>query len=142
MNILVSACLLGQNCRYDGSGCYQAGIEKLKAKHHLIPVCPEIYGGLPTPREPAEIIGGRVMTKSGADVTAAYEKGARETLALARLLDCRVAVLKAKSPSCGRDQIYDGSFSGRLVSGSGVLARLLADEGLTLLTEADIEALI
>ena len=82
------------------------------------------------------------MTKSGADVTAAYEKGARETLALARLLDCRVAVLKAKSPSCGRDQIYDGSFSGRLVSGSGVLARLLADEGLTLLTEADIEALI
>lgn len=142
MNILVSACLLGQSCRYDGSDCYQAGIERLKAKHHLIPVCPEIYGGLPTPREPAEIIGGRVITKCGANVTAAFEKGARETLALARLLDCRVAVLKAKSPSCGRGQIYDGSFSGRLIDGSGILARLLMDEGLTVLTETEIKALL
>ncbi len=142
MNILVSACLLGQNCRYDGSNCYQPGVERLKAMHGLIPVCPEIYGGLPTPREPAELRNGRVMTKSGADVTAAYEKGAQETLALARFLGCRTAVLKTKSPSCGRDQIYDGSFSGRLVGGSGILARLLADEGITVLTEREIEALM
>lgn len=142
MNILVSACLLGLNCRYDGSGCYQAEIAKLSARHHLIPVCPEIYGGLPTPREPAECIGGNVITKSGRDVTAAYEKGAGETLLLARRLDCRVAVLKSKSPSCGKGQIYDGSFSGRLIDGDGVLAQLLADAGITVLTEAEIEMLL
>lgn len=142
MNILVSACLLGLNCRYDGSDCYQAELEKLRAKHHLVPICPEIYGGLPTPREPAERIGGSVITKSGRDVTAAYEKGAGETLLLARRLDCRVAVLKSKSPSCGKGQIYDGSFSGRLVDGAGVLAQLLADAGITVLTEAEIEMLL
>lgn len=142
MNILVSACLLGLNCRYDGTGCYQAEIEKLEARHHLIPICPEIYGGLPTPREPAEIVGHSVITKSGRDVTAAYKKGAKETLLLARRLDCRVAVLKSKSPSCGRGQIYDGSFSGRLVDGDGVLVQLLADVGITVLTEAGIEALL
>lgn len=142
MNILVSACLLGLNCRYDGSGCYQAALEKLKGGHNLIPVCPELYGGLPTPREPAELIGNKVMTKSGIDVTAEYKKGAQETLALARLLGCRTAVLKAKSPSCGKGQIYDGSFCGRLTDGSGVLARLLINEGLTVLTENEIEKLI
>lgn len=142
MNILVSACLLGLNCRYDGLGCYQAEIEKLKAKHHLLPVCPEIYGGLPTPREPAEIIGGSVITKGGRDVTAAYEKGAKEMLLLAQRLDCRVAVLKSKSPSCGKGQIYDGSFSGRLVDGDGILAQLLTDEGITVLTEGEMQALL
>ena len=142
MNILVSACLMGLNCRYDGSGCYQPKIEKLKMKYHLIPVCPEIYGGLAIPREPAEIVGDKVVTKSGCDVTAEYEKGAQETLALARMMDCHVAVLKAKSPSCGKGKIYDGSFCGRLISGNGILASLLIHEGLTVLTEDDIETLI
>lgn len=141
MNILVSACLLGLNCRYDGSGCYQADLEKLKNRYHLIPVCPEIYGGLPTPREPAEIVGNQVVTKSGYDVTAQYEKGAKETLALARMLDCRIAVLKAKSPSCGKGKIYDGSFCGRLIDGNGVLSCLLINKGLTVLTEDEIEKL-
>lgn len=142
MNILVSACLLGTNCRYDGAGCCRAGLKKLEGRHHLIPVCPEVYGGLPTPREPAEIVGDKVMTKSGRDVTAQYEKGAQEMLALARMLGCRAAVLKSKSPSCGKGQIYDGGFSGTLISGDGIFARLLADEGLTVLTEDEIEKLI
>ncbi|MDF3005198.1 MAG: hypothetical protein K0S22_1670 [Oscillospiraceae bacterium] len=142
MNILVSACLMGLNCRYDGSGYYQPKLEKLKNKYHLIPICPEIYGGLTTPREPAEIQGNKVMTKSGCDVTAQYEKGAQETLALARMMDCRIAVLKAKSPSCGKGKIYDGSFCGKLINGNGVVARLLINQGLTVLTEEDIETLI
>lgn len=136
MNILVSACLMGLNCRYDGSGCYQPKIEKLKKKYHLIPVCPEIYGGLATPREPAEIVGDKVVTKTGC------EKGAQETLALARMMDCHIAVLKAKSPSCGKSKIYDGSFCGKLVDGSGILASLLINEGMTVLTEDDFETLI
>lgn len=142
MNILVSACLLGLNCRYDGLSCYQTGVEKLKNRYHLIPVCPEVYGGLPTPREPAEIVGNEVVTKSGCNVTAQYEKGAQEALALARMMECRIAVLKAKSPSCGKGKIYDGSFGGRLIDGSGILARLLMDEGLTVLTEDELEKLI
>lgn len=142
MEILVSACLLGLNCRYDGSGCYHAGLEKLKSLHHMIPICPELYGGLPTPREPAEIVGDKVLTKSGRNVTAQYEKGAQEVLALARMFNCRVAVLKAKSPSCGKKVVYDGRFSGKLVDGNGVLAQLLIDEGLTVLTEDEIEKLI
>ncbi len=142
MNILVSACLLGLNCRYDGSGCYQTGLEKLQSRHHLIPVCPELYGGLPTPREPAEIVGDKVLTGSGRDVTAQYKKGAQETLALARMFNCRVAILKSKSPSCGKNFVYDGSFSGKLADGNGILAQLLIDEGLAVLTEDEIEQLV
>lgn len=142
VNILVSACLLGLSCRYDGSGCYLAELEKLKERHNLIPVCPEVYGGLPTPREPAEIVGGSVLTKSGRDVTVQYQKGAREALLLARRLDCRAALLKYKSPSCGKGRIYDGSFSGRLVDGSGLLARLLTDAGIPVFTEQEIEVLL
>ena len=141
MNILVSACLLGLSCRYDGSGCYLAELERLKERHHLIPVCPEVYGGLPTPREPAERVGGSVITKSGRDVTAQYEKGAREALLLARRLGCRAALLKDKSPSCGKGRIYDGSFGGRLIPGDGMLARLLSDGGIPVFTEREIEAL-
>lgn len=142
MNILVSACLLGTDCRYNGAGCYWAGMEALKVRHHLIPVCPEVYGGLPIPREPAEIIGDRVMTRSGRDVTAQYEKGAREMLALAKMLGCRAAVLKSKSPSCGKGQIYDGSFAGILTDGDGIFARLLLGEGITVLTESQMEKLL
>lgn len=141
MNILVSACLLGINCRYDGASCCWPGLEKLQEKYHLIPVCPEVYGGLPTPREPAEIVGGRVMTKSGRNVTAQYEKGAQEMLALARTLGCCAAVLKSKSPSCGKGQIYNGHFSGALVNGDGVFARLLLSKGMAVLTENEIEKL-
>lgn len=108
----------------------------------LVPVCPEILGGLPTPRTPSERQGERVVSKTGADVTAAYQKGAEETLRLARLFGCRKALLKERSPSCGRGQIYDGSFSGRLIPGDGVTARLLEQEGIAVFGESQLQQLL
>ena len=122
MKILVSACLLGIPCRYDGAGKADPAIEKLRqGGHTLIPVCPEILGGLPTPRPPAERLpDGRVVTREGKDVTAEYRSGAEQALALARKQGCVLAVLKERSPSCGRGRIYDGTFSRTLIPGSGV----------------------
>lgn len=108
----------------------------------LVPVCPEILGGLPTPRTPSERQGERVVSKTGADVTAAYQKGAEEALRLARLFGCRKALLKERSPSCGRRQIYDGSFSGRLIPGDGVTARLLEQEGIAVFGESQLQQLL
>lgn len=108
----------------------------------LVPVCPEILGGLPTPRTPSERQGERVVSKTGADVTAAYRKGAEEALRLARLFGCRKALLKERSPSCGRGQIYDGSFSGRLIPGDGVAARLLEQEGIAVFGESQLQQLL
>lgn len=135
--VLVSACLLGTPCRYDGAGKADARVLALAAKRRLIPVCPEQLGGLPTPRPPAERVGGRVLTTGGADVTDAFLRGAEETLRLAQLFGCKTAILKARSPSCGSGRIYDGTFSGTLVSGSGVTAALLRQNGITVLTEED-----
>ena len=137
MKILVSACLLGCACRYDGGskGCEK--VIALAEKHRLVPVCPEQLGGLPTPRPPAEIRGNRVMNREGADVTQQYQKGAEETLRLAQLLGCGCAILKARSPSCGSGSIYDGAFCGVLTEGDGVTARLLKAKGLPVLTEED-----
>ena len=138
MNILVSACLLGVHCRYSGKGELHPTVAKLLYTHHLIPVCPEILGGLPTPRTPAERCGARVMTRDGADVTEPYARGPRETLALAQLFDCRYAILKARSPSCGRGAIYDGTFSGTLTEGDGVTAQLLSAHGIRVFTEEQL----
>jgi uncharacterized protein YbbK (DUF523 family) len=142
MNILISACLLGIRCRYDGAAKYDARIEKLMEKHHLIPVCPEIYGGLSTPRNPSERSGDKVAGKNGQDVTAAFQKGAEETLALAKLFHCEYAILKERSPSCGHGQIYDGTFTGKLISGSGVAAELLMKNGVKVLGESQMEELM
>lgn len=138
MNILISACLLGIDCRYDGTGKRIPELEQLNKKHHLIPICPEIYGGLPTPREPAERVGNRILTKSGNDVTSNYQKGAGEVLKLAKLFDCKYAILKERSPSCGFGEIYDGTFTSHLIKGDGVLASLLTQSGITILGEKDI----
>lgn len=137
MNILVSACLLGAACKYSGGdNLCPALLDALKAAGHTpIPVCPEIYGGLPTPRPPAERQGDRVVNRDGADVTAQYEKGAREALRLARLAGCKAAVLKANSPSCGCGAIYDGSFTHTLVPGDGVTAQCLKAAGIDVYTE-------
>ena len=141
MNILVSACLLGVPCRYNGEGALQADIADLMSRHTLIPVCPEILAGLPTPREAAEIRHGRVLFKGGADATGAFQRGAAAALDLARLYRCSWAILKERSPSCGFGQIYDGSFSGRLIPGNGVCAQLLAEAGLMILGESQISRL-
>lgn len=141
MRILVSACLLGVACRYDGASKPVPALMTLLADHQPIPVCGEIFGGLPTPRPPAERLGGRVVTQAGADVTAAYARGAREVLALAQRLHCRAAVLKERSPSCGSGEIYDGSFSRRLTAGDGVTAALLKEHGIAVFGEGQLTRL-
>lgn len=142
MNILISACLLGLPCRYDGTGKQWEGAAALKADgHHLVPVCPEQLGGLPTPRPPAERVEEKVRTKNGADVTEPYRLGAEGAVALARLLDCSCAVLKARSPSCGSGTIYDGTFTGNRVPGDGVAAAALKASGVAVFTEEEGMAL-
>ena len=144
MNILISACLLGAACKYSGKDNLCPGlVEALhRGGHTAVPVCPEIYGGLPTPRPPAERRGDRVVTEAGADVTAQYEKGAAEALKLARLNGCRAAILKANSPSCGCGTIYDGSFSHRKIPGDGVAAQALKAAGLAVYTEENFKELL
>lgn len=138
MNILVSACLLGLECRYDGRDNLKPEIKKLLREHCLIPVCPEVMGGLPTPRVPAERVGDRVIAQNGSDVTDAYEKGAREALKLAQLYGCQAAILKERSPSCGVGVIYDGTFSHTLTEGDGVAASCLRKNGVQVWGESQI----
>ena len=140
--ILVSACLLGKPCRYDGKGKPYERIEALKTKYELIPVCPENLGGLLTPRPPAEIKSGRVINKEGVDVTEEYTLGALETLKLAKEHNITLAILKERSPSCGKGKVYDGSFSKTLIDGNGITAELLIKNGITILGESEIENLI
>ena len=135
MNILVSACLLGRACRYDGQSKPCSEVIALSKKHNLIPVCPEMDGGLCCPRTPSERVGDRVVDKSGEDKTAEYKKGAEIALKIALKNGCKYAIMKAKSPACSSTEIYDGSFSGRLIKGDGVAAELLKNNGITVLTE-------
>ena len=138
MRVLVSACLLGVSCRYDGQHKEYPLMDELCRRHQVVPVCPEIFGGLPTPRVPAERQGERVVTKNGDDVTAQYCRGAEEALRLAQLLGCTVAVLKERSPSCGSGQIYDGTFTGTLTAGFGAAAELLAAAGIRVIGESQL----
>jgi uncharacterized protein YbbK (DUF523 family) len=129
--ILVSACLLGLKCRYDGSeGHISEEVLKLVKEGKAIPICPEILGGLPTPRPPAEIQFGKVMNVDGEDVTLNFQLGAEECAKIARLSGANEAILKDKSPSCGSTRIYDGSFTKQLIPGQGVTTALLRQEGL------------
>ena len=140
MTILVSACLLGAPCRYDGKSVPCAALAAAAARGvRLVPFCPEIYGGLATPRMPAERRDGRVVTRDGRDVTAQYERGAREALRLCRLFRCEAAILKEKSPSCGSGRVYDGTFSGVLAGGDGVTAALLKANGVPVIGETQAE---
>ena len=141
MKILISACLLGVCCRYDGASKAHPLVLALAERHTLVPVCPEQLGGLPTPRPPAERRDGRVVTQSD-DVTEQYRRGAEETLKLCKLLGCEAAVLKERSPSCGHGQVYDGTFSGTLTAGDGVTAALLAAHGIPVYGESRIEELL
>ena len=142
MKILISACLLGVRCRYDGENKTYPGIEELARRHTLVPVCPEQLGGLSTPRPPSERQGDRVVANTGADVTMQYRRGAEETLRLCRLFGCEAAVLKERSPSCGKGSIYDGTFSGTLTEKDGVTVELLAAQGIAVFGESQIEELL
>ena len=143
-NVLISACLLGFECKYCGGSnkLTEQQLAALRERFRLIPVCPETAGGLPTPRDPSERLGDKVLSNRGRDVTAQYQKGAETALCLARRYGCRAALLKEKSPSCGSGQIYDGSFTGILVTGDGVAAQMLKEEGLIVFGESDTELLL
>lgn len=141
MKLLVSACLLGCACRYDGKSQENEKVLSLLKEHTLIPVCPEQLGGLCTPRVSAERIGESVMTRDGRDVTAQYLRGAQEALRFYQLFGCEAAVLKARSPSCGSREIYDGTFTGMRVPGEGVCAQLLRESGVCVVDEEHLDEL-
>lgn len=142
-NLLISACLLGVECKYSGgsNALPEETIEKIRTRYRLIPVCPETAGGLPTPRDPSERLGERVVSCRGADVTAQFKKGAEAALTLARRYGCTTALMKEHSPSCGSGLIYDGSFSGKLVKGDGCAAELLKATGVSVVGENMTELL-
>lgn len=142
MRILISACLLGVCCRYDGAAKGHPLAEALAARYELVPVCPEQLGGLATPRPPAERLGDRVVTQHGGDETEAYHRGADEAWKICRMLECQAAVLKERSPSCGLGSIYDGTFSGTLRAGDGVTAALLLKQGIPVYGESQIGELL
>lgn len=135
---LVSACLLGLRCRYDGGSNERSQVVALLDRETLIPVCPEQLGGLPTPRPASEIVRGRVLTPSGEDQTEAYQRGAEETVALAQRLGVTEAILKQRSPSCGCGQLYDGSFSGRVTTGDGITTAFLKNHGIRVISEEEL----
>jgi len=139
--ILVSACLLGVNCQYNGESDFTRELlEFLKDKGEFIAVCPEVLGGLPIPREGAEIVGKKVKTAGGKDMTKQFLKGAERVLKIAKENNVKLAILKAKSPSCGAGWIYDGTFSRNLIKGDGLTAALLKKNKIKVLTEKDLIA--
>lgn len=142
--VAVSACLLGERCTWRGgdNALPAALLARLEEACTLVPVCPEVQGGLSTPRPPAEIQGERVITKTGEDVTEAFKVGACAALADAQAAGCCAALLKEKSPSCGSGCIYDGSFTGTLVKGEGVAAALFASSGIPVIGETRIPDLL
>ncbi|MBR0199275.1 MAG: DUF523 domain-containing protein [Oscillospiraceae bacterium] len=139
--LLISACLLGTNCKYNG-GNNALPPEKLAAleeRYRLVPVCPEQAGGLPTPRLPSECRGEQVVNRAGEDVTEAFRRGAELALETALREDCRLALLKERSPSCGSGRIYDGSFTATVIPGDGVTAEMLKKSGITVYSETEFE---
>ena len=141
-SLLVSACLLGTPCRYDGNSVPHPTVCALASTYKLIPVCPEELGGLPTPRTPSEIVGERVLTRTGQDVTKNYQEGAQKALEEALSKGCHIAILKERSPSCGCKRIYSGRFDGTLIDGNGITATLLIKNGIRVLGESEADTLL
>ncbi len=135
--ILVSACLLGSNCKYDGGNNRDEQLIKWLADYEVIPVCPECFGGLKAPRVPSELRGGGVFARTGEDLSEQFLLGAQRTLTIALLNQVDTAILKSRSPSCGSNEIYDGSFSGRLIPGDGVTAALLKQHKIRVISSDD-----
>jgi len=138
--VLISACLAGINCKFNGENNIldRDVLDEISKKYHLLFVCPEVFGGLSTPREPAEMKGGLVVTKTAKDVSENFKFGAEICLKIAKLNGCKKAILKARSPSCGSGQIYDGSFTKKLIFGDGVAAKLLKENGILVFSEDEI----
>ena len=152
--IIVSACLLGNKVRYNGKDLLQETelFQALEQQHELIPLCPEVAGGLPTPRPPAEVefgdsakvfeANGKVIATTGEDVTSEFVSGAEQALALCKEHNIRFAVLTESSPSCGRNKVYDGSFSGNKIEGMGLTAYLLEKNGIRVFSQFEVEDLL
>ena len=143
-NVLISACLLGVDCKYNGSNnkLDDEIIHSLKEKYNLIPVCPEIMGGMPTPRNPIEIKDGKVFDYDGEEFTKEFEKGSEEVLKLAKLYNSSIAILKENSPSCGSNYIYDGTFNHQKIKGMGIAAHKLSKENIKLFSEENVKILL
>lgn len=138
MKIGVSACLLGENCKYNGKNNFSSKLEEILKNHDLVAICPEVLGGLPTPRDPAEIVGEIVRTKDGRSVDDEFKKGAKKALKLIKRSKVELVVLQSRSPSCGIGKIYDGSFTGKLINGDGIFAKLLKEEGIKAIDVEDL----
>ena len=138
MKIAVSACLLGENCKYNGGNNLSEKLVNFLKDHEVISVCPEVLGGLPTPREPAEIVNGIVKRKDGVSVDDKFRKGADAAYKIVAKQEVDLVILQSRSPSCGVNTIYDGTFSKTKISGDGVFAKMLKDNGIKVMDVADI----
>ena len=137
--ILISACLVGDKVKYDGKSNYNPLIKELLEHYELVPFCPEVEGGLPTPRKPSERKGDKVINDAGKDVTNFFVSGAKKALTICQYLNIKVAILKERSPSCGSKNVHDGSFSNRLIKGEGVTTELLRKNGIKVISEEELE---
>ena len=138
MIIVVSACLLGENCKYSGGNNLSERVVRFVAGHEIIPVCPEMLGGLPCPRKPVEWVGDRVLTRDGDDCSEAFRLGVQRALETIEGKQVDLAILQSRSPTCGVKQIYDGTFSGVRIDGMGALARALKERGIPLMDAEDV----
>ena len=139
MTILVSACLLGENCKYSGGNNRSEKVLAFLEGHEVFPVCPEVMGGLPTPRQPAEIVHGEVINREGVSVDDEYRLGAKVALDIAMREKIDLAILQSRSPSCGVKQIYDGTFTGTKIPGQGIFAGQLMAHGFAVLDREEVE---
>jgi uncharacterized protein YbbK (DUF523 family) len=135
---IVSACLVGINCRYNGTNAYCKEVADLVRNGQAIPICPEQFAGLPTPREPVEIVGERIISMEGTDYTRQYWTGCSEAMRIVNLVDPDEAILKSKSPTCGCGRIYDGTFTRNLKHGDGILTQMLKKRGIKVRSEEDL----
>ena len=138
MKIMVSACLMGENCKYNGGNNYKQKVIDYVQGHEVIAVCPEVMGGLPTPRVPAEVIEGIVINKDGVNVDKEFRAGAEMALQIAIENDIDLVILQSRSPSCGSKEIYDGTFSGKRIDGQGIFAKMLVEKGFKVLDVEDL----
>ena len=134
-NLLISACFLGYNVKYNGLNNYKSFVLELKKKYNLIPICPEVSSGLSIPRNPSEILGDKVITSDHKDVTEYFNNGALKALNKCLKYKCSKALLKESSPSCGVNMIYDGTFTGKKIIGNGITTQLLLDNGIEVINE-------
>ena len=139
MKIAVSACLLGVNCKYNGGNNYNDKLAKFLEGHEVVGVCPEVLGGLPTPRPTSEIVDGVARHKDGTSVDKEFRKGAEESMKIVKETGAELVILQSRSPSCGIGTIYDGTFSKTLISGDGVFVKLLKENGIRVMDVKEIE---